>query len=268
MTDMHWAIVTGAANGIGRATARQVAKAGYAVALIDVDAEGLSRIAAEIEAAGGTAKVFAGSVADADLRAEVFGFLQESGARLDVLVNVAGIGPKQKLPVEDIGLEGSMNVFDVNMFAPFQLIQAAVPLMKRQRYGRIVNVASTSAINPSAPGNTLYAMTKGAIAALTRQLIMEVSAHGITCNAIAPGFILTPLIEKRFALAEDRETAISRVLHHIPVGRMGQPEDIAHVVDFLIKPESSFLTGQMIVCDGGMTVVTNVSDVPFAKPAA
>jgi NAD(P)-dependent dehydrogenase (short-subunit alcohol dehydrogenase family) len=241
------ALVTGAARGLGRAIALALAEAGADVALGLRDAGAGGDVAAEIEALGRRALSLqmdigqAGQVAPAvDAAAGHFG-------RLDILVNNAGIAPGN--PAEDV-LEADLDAtLGVNLKGTFLASQAAGRIMIRQRSGKIINIGSQAGA-VALPGESVYCMTKAAIAHLTRCLAVEWGRHGITVNAVAPTFIRTPGTEPALSDPEFRADVIERIaaLH-----RIGEPIEVAGVVVFLASPAASLITGETIMVDGGWT---------------
>src|ERR1700729_1461394 len=241
------ALVTGAARGLGRAIALALAEAGADVALGLRDAGAGGDVAAEIEALGRRALSLqmdigqAGQVAPAvDAAAGHFG-------RLDILVNNAGIAPGN--PAEDV-LEADLDAtLGVNLKGTFLASQAAGRIMIRQRSGKIINIGSQAGA-VALPGESVYCMTKAAIAHLTRCLAVEWGRHGITVNAVAPTFIRTPGTEPALSDPAFRADVIERIaaLH-----RIGEPVEVAGVVVFLASPAASLITGETILVDGGWT---------------
>jgi len=241
------ALVTGAARGLGRAIALALAAAGADVALGLRDAGAGGDIAAEIEALGRRALPLqmdmgrAGQVAPAvDAAAGHFG-------RLDILVNNAGIAPGN--PAEDVTEEDLDATLAVNLKGTFLASQAAGRVMIRQGAGKIINIGSQAGA-VALPGESVYCMTKAAIAHLTRCLAVEWGRHGITVNAVAPTFIRTPGTEPALSDPEFRADVIERIaaLH-----RIGEPIEVAGVVVFLASPAASLITGETIMVDGGWT---------------
>jgi NAD(P)-dependent dehydrogenase (short-subunit alcohol dehydrogenase family) len=241
------ALVTGAARGLGRAIALALAAAGADVALGLRDVHADAGLPAEIEALGRRALPLqldvgrAGEIAPAvDATVARFG-------RLDILVNNAGIAPEN--PAEDVTEADFDATLAVNLKGTFFASQAAGRVMIRQGYGRIVNLGSQAGA-VALPGESVYCMTKAAIAHLTKCLAVEWGRYGITVNAVAPTFIRTPGTEEALADPEFRADVVERIaaLH-----RIGEPVEVAGVVVFLASPAASLVTGQTVLIDGGWT---------------
>ncbi len=238
------ALVTGASRGIGRAIAVRLAACGAKVACVARSLEGLKETLETIRAAGGTAEGFAGSVADP---ADVSRILEEVEAKFEkvhVLVNNAGITKDGlMLRMEDSAWD---DVINTNLKGTFLFCRGVGTMMMRQRYGRIVNIASVSGIAGN-PGQANYSASKAGVIGFTRTIARELASRNITVNAVAPGFIETDMTD----VLPDKIKA--EVKDKIPVRRLGQPEDIADLVAYLSGPGASYLTGQVIAVDGGMT---------------
>ena len=242
------AIVTGAATGIGRASAVLFARAGARVALADVRPDELAAAAAEVRAAGGEVTTIAADLArPEDCAAVVEGAVRAFG-RLDVLLNNAGVGTMVVGgTVESIALERWDLALDVNVRAIYLVSRAAVPHM-RGRGGAIVNISSVSAFRGSVdrPSHA-YAASKGAVLALTRAMAASYGRDGIRVNAICPGVIRTRLTAD---IVDGAERA-AKEGRGIPLGRVGEPEDIARCALFLASDDAGFVSGAALVADGG-----------------
>ena len=242
------AIITGAATGIGRASALLFAQAGARVALADTREPELARTAAEVRAAGGEAAAIAADLARPDECVAVVTSAVRAIGRVDVLLNNAGVGTMVVGgTVETIGLEHWDLAQDVNVRAIYLLSRAAVPHM-RSAGGSIVNISSVSAFRGSVgrPSHA-YAASKGAVLALTHAMAASYGRDGIRVNAICPGTIRTRLT----ADIVDRVERASKEGHGIQLGRVGEPEDIARCALFLASDDASFISGAHIVADGG-----------------
>jgi NAD(P)-dependent dehydrogenase (short-subunit alcohol dehydrogenase family) len=240
------ALVTGAARGIGRACALALAQAGADVALGLRDQRTGGDLAKEIEALGRRALPLQMDMTRlAEVRAAVEAAVAHFG-RLDILVNNAGLAPEN--PAEDVREEDFDLTLAVNLKGTFFASQAAGRVMIRQRYGRIVNLGSQAGFI-ALPTESVYCMTKAAISHLTRCLAVEWARHNITVNAVAPTFIRTPGTAD--CLANDAFRA--DVLSRIPLGRIGEPMEVAAAVLYLASPAAALVTGTTLLIDGGWT---------------
>ena len=242
------AIVTGAATGIGRASALLFARAGARVALVDVREPELVRMEADVGAAGGETTAVVADLAQPDDCAAVVARAVQRFGRLDVLLNNAGVGTMVVGgTVESISLEHWDLAQNVNVRAMYLLSRAAVPHM-RGAGGAIVNIASVSAFHGSVERPThAYAASKGAVLSLTRAMAASYGRDGIRVNAICPGTIRTRLT----ADIVQRVERSAKEGRGIPLGRVGEPEDIARCALFLASDDASFISGAAIVADGG-----------------
>lgn len=237
------ALITGGAQGIGKSIALTLARAGADIIIADTNSEGIQAASGEIEQAGRKCFGVLCNVADAN---DVSKLVSESSGKfgkIDILVNNAGITRDMlmmRMDEKDWDL-----VLDVNLKGPFLLTKAVSQLMMRQRYGRIINMASVVGLMGNA-GQVNYSASKGGLVAFTKSVAKELASRNITCNAIAPGFIETRMTEK---LDEKvKETYLSV----IPLRRFGKAEEIASLVLFLASENSGYITGQVIGVDGGM----------------
>ena len=243
--DGKTALVTGAARGIGRAIAERLAAAGADLVLADLQAEWLAETAAAVEAQGRACRCIAVDVSSADSVAAAMREVREQGAGLDILVNNAGI-TRDTLLVR-MSDEAWDQVLAVNLTGTFLVTRAVAKLMMKQRCGAIVNVASIIGLIGNA-GQCNYAASKAGVIALTKSTAKELASRGVRVNAVAPGFIKTKMTDE---LAEEtREEMRSR----IPLGRFGEPGDVAEVVVFLASDAASYVTGQVITISGGMVM--------------
>jgi len=242
MAEQKVALVTGAARGIGRAIALALAQ-DYAVVVGDLDAEGLTQLVAEIEQQNGKAAAVKANVTVAeDIEALVQTAVERFG-RLDVLVNNAGITRDSLLlRMDDSAWDA---VIDINLKGAFRCTRAAAKVMTKQRYGRIINIASIVGQMGNA-GQANYCASKGGIIAMTKSNARELAKRNVTVNAVAPGFIETDMTA---ALPEKVRQDLTR---QIPMERLGAAEDIAAAVVFLASDAAAYITGQVLGVNGGM----------------
>ena len=237
------ALVTGAAQGIGRAIALALAEVGADIAGGDVALEKLQGVAKEIEALGRKTLALHLDVSSPNSVKEAVDKTLEAFGKIDILVNNAGIAKDNlimRMKPEDWDL-----VLRVNLNGAFHCTRAVLPGMVKQRYGRIINIASVVA-QAGNPGQANYIASKAGIIGLTKAVASEVGSRNITVNAIAPGFIATAMTENL------SETVRQRMLSLIPLGRMGTDRDIAHGVRCLASEEASYITGHVLNINGGM----------------
>jgi 3-oxoacyl-[acyl-carrier protein] reductase len=239
------ALVTGAAQGLGRCIAQTLAAAGAKVACIDINAESLADTVAAIRAAGGSAEPLACDVTQSDRVGEVVDQVITMWGKLDILVNNAGITRDNVLiRMKD---EQWDLVLNINLRGTFLFTRAAARPMMKARGGRIINVASVSGLMGN-PGQVNYSASKAGVIGLTRTVACELASRNITVNAVAPGFIATDMTAK---LGEE---ILQQVRKEIPLGRLGEPQDVADAVLFLASDAASFITGHILTIDGGLTV--------------
>ena len=240
------ALVTGASRGIGAAIARNLADAGYGVAVNYAHSADLAEgIAAEIVAAGGAAVAVAADVSDADQVSAMFATVADELGPVTVLVNNAGITDDGLLL--RMGEDQWDRVLSTNLRSVYLCTKAALKPMLRARSGRIISISSISGIVGN-PGQSNYSASKAGVIGFTKSIAKEVGSRGITVNAVAPGFIATDMTD---ALGE---TVTQRVTEQISLGRLGQPEEVASVVRYLASEGASYITGQTIVVDGGLAL--------------
>ena len=239
------ALVTGSASGIGAATARTLAAAGCRVVIADINAAGGAAVAAEIAQAGHHARAVALDVRDnSAIEACVAGIVAQD-QRIDILVTAAGIIRSE--PLARSTMADWQALCDTNLTGVLACCHAVMPVMIRQRAGRIVNIASVAAYRGGGLiGNALYGMTKAGVVALTKGLARELAPHGVNANALAPALTDTPLVSA--ALTPEFR---ARITTRIPAGRLGAAQDMADLITFLVSARASFITGAVIDIDGG-----------------
>ncbi len=240
------ALVTGGSRGIGRGVVLAFAAEGAKVAFVyRGNKEAADSLADEISKTGGTVLALQADVTDADAVQRTVDKVQQDWGRIDILVNNAGV-------IQDdlfirLEPEGWKRVLETNLGGVYNFCRAVAYPMMRQRFGRIINMSSIAAEHVN-PGQTNYATSKGAINSFTRALAAELASRNVTVNAVAPGFIETDMSE---AIRNKGGDLIKKM---IPMRRVGQPADVAHVVVFLASAESAYITGQVITVDGGLSL--------------
>jgi NAD(P)-dependent dehydrogenase (short-subunit alcohol dehydrogenase family) len=245
------AVVTGGASGIGRATAGALAAEGATVGIADVDEAGGERVAAAIREAGGDAFFRRTDVRSmAEVEAVVAAAADRHG-RLDVLVNDAAVAVPGS--AGEVAEEDWNRVLDVNLSGVWRGMRAAIPRMLAQGGGSIVNLSSVQG-HVGFVGWAAYAAAKGGIDALTRQAAVEYAPLGIRVNAIVPGTIMTEMNEAIMRESADPDAVMAGWLAMHPIGRVGQPAEVAAAIVFLASDEASFITGESLRVDGGMVV--------------
>lgn len=241
-------MITGAARGMGECEARLCAAEGAGLVLGDVLEGPLSALASELEAAGHEVVALRQDVTQERDWTSLVASARERFGRLDVLVNNAGI--LDTSGVEESMLDDWNRVIAVNQTGVWLGMKAVLPLMKESGGGSIVNKSSIYGIVGSG-GSAAYHASKGAVRILTKTAALEMAVHGIRVNSVHPGFIETPMIEQ--ALPELNEPMLDLITQQVPLGRIGQPEDIARGVLYLASDESSYVTGTELIIDGGVT---------------
>jgi NAD(P)-dependent dehydrogenase (short-subunit alcohol dehydrogenase family) len=243
------ALVTGGSRGIGRAIALRLAREGAAVGINYRErARDAEALANEIRNEGGRALPLCADVSDPRAVRAVIETLEAENGPVDILVNNAGVFRQGDLGDFDYSqMEGMRRT---NVDGLVNATRAVVPGMQARGFGRIVNLTSIAAHGTAMAGTTFYAATKAAVSVLTRRFAMELGPHGITVNAVAPGFIETEMVAQGRPPTEIASLT-EQVAAKAMVRRVGKPEDIAHAVAFLVSPDSGFITGQVLTVDGG-----------------
>jgi 3-oxoacyl-[acyl-carrier protein] reductase len=244
------ALVTGAASGIGRATAHLFADEGALIAVSDVRVEGVETVVQEIRSAGGEAEGWELDVREAARIDEVVEAVVARFGGLDILVNNAGIS--RPAPVEAADYEEAWaETLGVNLTAHARLIRASLPHLERSGAGRVVNVASTEGVGAQ-PFVSAYTASKHGVIGLTRAMAVEVGHRGVTFNCVCPGPIRTGMTAP---IPEDAKAEFAR--RRVPVRRYGEPEEVAHATLGLVLPASSYINGAVLLVDGGLSIQNN-----------
>ncbi len=248
------ALVTGGARGIGRAIARALSANGAAVAIVDIDAEAAAATAAAIAAEAGSCLGLGGDVADATSMESAVATILSRWQRLDILVNNAGINTGGgRVPLDEYSDDDWHRILRVDLTGVFVTSRVVVPIMRKAGGGRIVNIGSVAGLVPLRLQSAFVA-AKAGVANLTRSMALELGPANILVNCVAPGSTLTAGTE---ALFYGKDGAYSEkaasLLAHIPLGRPGTTDEIAHAVLFLVAPEASYVNGAVLPVDGGWT---------------
>ena len=242
VSDIKVALVTGSGRGLGKAIALKLASEGIDIVVNDMDARTAMETADEIRVLGRKVLVSGANIADAVQVEEMFEDISECFGRLDILVNNAGI--TRDSTFLKMTSEQWQQVLDINLTGVFNCTKPAAIMMKNAGSGRIVNLSSIAAQNGNI-GQANYAATKAAVIGMTKTLARELAVYNINVNAVAPGLIRTPMTD---AIPDK---VMARMLDSIPLKRIVKPEDIANLVRFLTSEDSSYITGQVIGCNGG-----------------
>ena len=268
------AIVTGGASGIGRAIAFSYAAEGAKVAIFDINDERMSDAAGEIQKAGGEVMTVRTDVASSRNVRESFAAVLEKYGTVDILVNNAGIFRSDEKGFADRGRHLDMlttpqpktslritsrmsdeeweQMIQIDLNGVFYCSREALRIMEDKGYGRIINIASIAGISAIASHAPNYSAAKGGVVAFTKSVAHEVAGSGITVNCIAPGYVTSPTFEQGLEMmGADRR---KRLLQIIPAGRVGEPDDVAHVAVFLASDLSSYMVGQIVSCNGGVVI--------------
>jgi len=239
------ALITGSSRGIGKQIAIEMAKEGAIIGVNATKLENTQSTIKEIENLGGIAYAVPGNLSDpVNCRKVVEDFSSKAGG-IDILVNNAGIN--FTAPIEKLDLRSWDELMAVNLRAAYLCSKYAIPYMKKKRWGRIINLASLLSFI-GLPERAAYAASKAGVLGLTRVLALELAPYNVTVNAIAPGFIETEMVRAR--IREGKLNA-ERLTRRIPMRRMGTPKDVARAVVFLASDDAAYMTGQVIIIDGG-----------------
>jgi 3-oxoacyl-[acyl-carrier protein] reductase len=241
------ALITGAAHGIGRAIADRLAADGHELLLADIQGDAVERAAAELVGAGYAASHFVLDVGNEAAALEMYGQIERRFGRLDVLVNNAGV-TGERAPVQSTTLQGWQRTLRTNLTSAFLMSRGAIPLMKRGRWGRIVNVSSLSARGQPGVQRCGYVASKAGVLGLSRVLADEVGRDGITVNCVAPSRIRTPLT---IAVSGDRSEYWQAGIDGSVLKRLGTSHDVARAVSWLCSDCASFVTGCVLDVNGG-----------------
>ncbi|WP_127480971.1 3-oxoacyl-ACP reductase [Nocardioides pantholopis] len=243
------AVVTGGCSGIGLATARRFVSEGARVVVGDVDDERGHRLAEELGGPDRAAYVHV-DVADAEQVQALFRTAKEAYGSVDIAFNNAGISPPEDDSILTTDLDTWRRVQEVNLTSVYLCCQAALPYMLEQGRGSIINTASFVAVMGAATSQISYSASKGGVLSMTRELGVQFARQGVRVNALCPGPVNTPLLRELFA--SDPERAARRLVH-VPMGRFGEPEEMAGAVLFLASDDSSFMTATTFLVDGGIS---------------
>lgn len=251
--DKKIAIVTGGAQGIGKGSAKILAKEGATVIIADFldiveeTAEELRKMGYNVEA-----KII--DVRDLDAANVLVEEIMSKYGKIDILFNNAGVNKRARF--ENVDIKTRDHIFNVNILGVWNMTRAVYSYMLKAKYGKIINTASVTGVKVVDEGQTTYAITKAAIVGFTKALAYEAAEHGITVNAILPGWVQTPMVEKsaQNSRPEDPESALRDMAKFIPIKRLCYTEEIGDLVAFLASDESKYITGAEIVIDGGSTL--------------
>lgn len=258
-------VVTGGANGIGFEVARELARLGGAIGVLDLHEDAARSAALQIEKDYSCVAIgIAANVTDPDAVGAAFERFQLQIGPVGVLINCAGNMTPRMLPLTEMPVLDFQDMLDIHVKGTFICSQSALPGMQRQSFGRIINISSVVGIL-GLPFRIGYATAKAAISGFTRSLAVEVARQGITVNAVAPGYILTSTLQRR---VDDKMIDYDRLAKRAPMGRWGLPEEVARMIGFLSLPGSAFVTGAIIPVDGGYTIHGDPDEANEVQPAS
>ncbi|MBJ7355846.1 3-oxoacyl-ACP reductase [Nocardioides sp.] len=246
------AVITGGCSGIGLATARRFAEEGARLVVGDVNDEAGGQVVEELNRIGGSdvATYVHVDVTSKDQVDALFRTAKETYGSVDIAFNNAGISPPDDDSILDTELDAWRRVQEVNLTSVYLCCKAALPYMLEQKRGSIINTASFVAVMGAATSQISYSASKGGVLSMTRELGVQFAREGVRVNALCPGPVNTPLLKELFA--KDAERAARRLVH-VPMGRFGEPEEMANAVLFLASDESSFMTASTFLVDGGIS---------------
>ena len=243
------AVVTGGNSGIGLATVRRFAGEGAKVVIGDIDDEGGARLVADLGGIQHATYVHV-DVTDKEQVDALFQTAKDTYGSVDIAFNNAGISPPEDDSILDTDLDAWRRVQEVNLTSVYLCCKAALPYMLEQKRGSIINTASFVAVMGAATSQISYSASKGGVLSMTRELGVQFAREGVRVNALCPGPVNTPLLKELFAKDEERA---ARRLVHVPMGRFGDPEEMAAAVLFLASDDSSFMTANTFLVDGGIS---------------
>jgi NAD(P)-dependent dehydrogenase (short-subunit alcohol dehydrogenase family) len=250
MAPKRVALVTGGGAGMGEATCHRLARDGKLVAVLDIDAANAVRVAREITEAGGKAMAVTADISRREQIEQAVDTIHTAFGAIGVLVNNAGV--EDFAAFEAIDSDAWNRMLSINLTGNYNVTQAVLPDMVAQRWGRIINFSSQSA-QTGAMHMVHYSAAKGGIIAMTRSLALELGAKGITVNAVAPGFIDTPMARRAIA-GSKFPNAVEAMVKTIPIPRIGRPEEAAAAVAFFASEDAGYITAQLLGINGGAAV--------------
>lgn len=246
--DSKVAVITGAAGGIGEATARELGKRGMRLAVADLRADAAAQTCQRLKTAGFQAEPFTVDIGEEASVKAMAQAVTTTWGRIDVLINNAGV--ESSKPFLDISLTDYERVMRINTTGAWLCCQAVIPVMLKQRSGAIVNISSIAGQRGGGIlGTSAYATSKGALIALTKALAREFGKAGIRVNAVAPGLTMTPLAQRQLDIAA--ANTLDRIIGMTPLGKIAQPEEIAPIIAFLASDDATYATGHVYNIDGG-----------------